>query len=57
MMEEDKDWATPTLKEVPFWRDDMTPEEYEVEREYLARNFGLLRKKLYKPLWKQKEES
>ncbi len=54
MMEEDKDWATPTLKEVPFWRDDMTPEEYEVEREYWARNFGLLRQGLYKPLWKQK---
>ena len=27
-------WATGTLKEVPFWRDDMQPEEYDIEREY-----------------------
>ena len=33
------DWATPTLKECPWWRDDMTPEEYEIEREYCYKNF------------------
>ncbi len=26
------DWATPTLKEVSFWRDGMSVEEYELER-------------------------
>lgn len=31
---EDKDWETPTLKEAPFWREGMTPEEYDEEREY-----------------------
>ena len=35
----ENDWATPSLKEVPFWRDGMSPEEYEVEREYLYNNF------------------
>lgn len=52
-----RDWATPTVKEVPFWRDDMTPEEYEIEREYYYKNFALVRKREYVPLWKQKEES
>ena len=50
------DWATPSVKEVPFWRDDMTPEEYDVEREYYYRNFYLVRKRKYKPLWRQKKE-
>ena len=48
--------ATPTLKEVPFWRDGMTPEEYDIEREYYAKNFNLVQQRKYKPLWKQKEE-
>lgn len=25
------DWATETLMEAPFWRNGMTPEEYEME--------------------------
>lgn len=53
--ENNNNWATPTLKEVPFWRDDMTPEEYEEERKYWAENFKLVRQGLYKPLWKQRE--
>lgn len=53
-MEENKEWATPTLKEVPFWRDGMSPEEYDIEREYYAKNFHLVRDGSYKPLWKQK---
>lgn len=53
-MEENKDWATPTLKEVPFWREGMGPEEYDVEREYLAKNWELLKEGKYVPLWKQK---
>ena len=48
------EWATATLKEAPFWRDDMTPEEYDVEREYLANNWDDFTKGKYKPLWKQK---
>lgn len=53
-MEENNDWATETLKEAPFWRDGMTPEEYDEEREYLGKNYILLQKRTYVPLWKQK---
>ena len=38
-MEENEDWATDTLKEAPFWRDGMSPEEYDEEREHLAKNY------------------
>ncbi|MCM1115751.1 MAG: hypothetical protein NC397_09665 [Clostridium sp.] len=49
------DWATPTLKECPWWRDDMTPEEYDIEREYYGTYFyDLVQKGKYVPLWKQK---
>ena len=51
--EKNKDWATETLKEVPFWRDDMTPEEYDIEREYYAKNFNSVKEGKYIPLWKQ----
>lgn len=34
-MAERREWATPTLKEVLFWREDMSPEEYERERTYM----------------------
>lgn len=44
-MEENNDWATETLKEAPFWRDGMTPEEYDEEREYLGKNYILLQKR------------
>lgn len=53
-MEENNDWATETLKEAPFWRDGMTPKEYDEEREYLGKNYILLQKGTYVPLWKQK---
>ena len=53
-MEENNDWATETLKEAPFWRDGMTPEEYDEEKEYLGKNYILLQKGTYVPLWKQK---
>lgn len=52
-MVNEKDWASPTLKEAPFWRDGMTPEEYDNEREYLDAHFDLLQKGFYMPLWKQ----
>ena len=51
------DWATPTLKETYFWRVWMSPEEYEIEREYYTRNYTtLFLKGRYKPLWKQAED-
>ena len=56
MEDENKDWATLSLKGVPFWRDDMGPEEYDIEREYHAKNFHMVRQGLYVPLWKQKNE-
>lgn len=33
------DWATETLMEAPFWRNGMTPEEYEMENRHLSKNF------------------
>ena len=51
------DWATENLMEAPFWRNGMTPEEYDEEREYLGKNFHLLREGKYTPLWKQRELS
>lgn len=55
---DENDWATETLKEVPFWREDMTPDEYDTERKYYAKNYHLIRdgKMKYVPLWKQKQE-
>ncbi len=47
------DWATGTLREVPFWRDDMTPEEYEIERTYFIEHWDDYTKGNYTPLWKQ----
>ena len=55
MTGENKGWASATLKEVPFWRDDMGPEEYEIERTYYLQNFHLLRAGTYLPLWVQKQ--
>nr|WP_289706990.1 hypothetical protein [Enterocloster clostridioformis] len=52
---ESSGWASATLKEVPFWRDDMSPEEYDREREYYAENFHLLRAGTYLPLWVQEQ--
>lgn len=49
------DWATETLMEAPFWRNGMTPEEYDIEREYFAKNFHLFMQGEYTPLWKQRE--
>ncbi len=48
------DWATLQVKEVPFWRDDMTPEEYEKERNYYNKHLDDVRNCTYIPLWKQK---
>ena len=53
-MTEDKNWATPSLKEAPFWMEGMTPEEYDAEREYFDEHYEDYVKGKYKPLWKQK---
>lgn len=50
------DWATETIKEVPFWRDDMTPEEYDTEREYFIKHWENFKSGEYLPLWKQNKE-
>ena len=50
------EWATLTIKEVPFWRDGMTPEEYDKERTYFYENFDSYKKGSYIPLWKQKNK-
>lgn len=53
-MAESSEWASPTLKEVPFWRDGMGADEYDREREYYAKNYdSLVKKGNYVPLWKQ----
>ena len=53
-MEENKQWATFPIRETLFWRDGMTPEEYEKEREYYYKNMESVKNGTYKPLWKQK---
>ena len=49
----EENWATYTLMEAPFWRDGMTPEEYELERTYLGLHWRELAACAYRPLWKQ----
>lgn len=51
------DWATETLMEAPFWRNGMTPEEYDEEREYLGKHYDLYLRCEYIPLWKQRENN
>lgn len=51
----DNNWATGTLKEAPFWRENMQPEEYEIEREYFDKHFEDYVNGIYSPLWKQKQ--
>ncbi len=51
----EEDWARGTLKEAPFWRDGMTPEEYDEENIYLQRHWDEYMNNTYVPLWKQKE--
>jgi len=51
------DWSTPNLRKYPWWRDGMTPDEYDKEREYYYKNFDeLVKTGLYKPLWKQNKQ-
>lgn len=41
------------LLEYPFVRDDMTWEEYFIEKEYYGEHWNEVRTGEYKPLWKQ----
>ena len=52
-MKEKNDWATPSMKEYVFWREGMTPEEFEKEREYYIRHLKEVKEGKYKPLWQQ----
>lgn len=51
----ENNWASGTIKEVPFWRDDMQPDEYDREREYLIKHWEDYTRGQYTPLWKQKQ--
>ena len=52
-MEKENDWATYSMKEMPFWRNGMTPEEYDKEIEYYYRHLKDVKNGKYSPLWKQ----
>ncbi len=52
----DDNWATETLKEMPFWRDDMQPDEYDKERDYFFVHYEDYKKGTYVPLWQQKNK-
>ena len=52
-MAKESDWATYTLMEAPFWRSGMTPEEYDIEREYFYKHIEEVKEGKYVPLWKQ----
>lgn len=52
-----REWTPPCAFEAPYWRDGMTPEEYDLE--YIYHGFFVYehpdRLREYSPLWKQKE--
>ena len=39
-------WASLEMKKNPWWRDDMSPEEYDAEREFYVKNFDYPEKPL-----------
>ena len=52
-MNKKSDWATYSLMEAPFWRDGMSPEEYDKEREYYYKHLNDVKDGTYLPLWRQ----
>lgn len=50
---EDENWATPSLTEASYWRNGMSPIEYEMEREFFLNNIELWGTPEYMPVWKQ----
>lgn len=55
-MAKESDWASYGLMEVPYWRNGMTPEEYEEEQRYFCMHFEDWKKGAYAPLWQQRKE-
>lgn len=57
MTQENKDaYFTPGMKEWCFYREGMSPEEFEAEYRYMGEHFDEYRAGTYKPMWKQREE-
>ena len=56
MEEKPNDWATPSMKEFEFWRDGMTPDEFEKERDYFYTMISSGKRSEYKPLWKMNNQ-
>lgn len=54
-MTKQSDWATYGMMEYPFWRNGMTPEEYDKEWKYYCRHIKDWQNGTYIPLWKQQE--
>lgn len=54
-MMDEKKWPTAGTKEWIFWRDGMTPEEFDTEYQYLAEHYSELQAGTYVPLWKQRK--
>ena len=42
------------MMKMPFWREDMSPDEYNIERMYFDLKWEEYKKGEYIPLWKQK---
>lgn len=57
-MDRNRDWASDTLKEAPFWVSGMTPEEYDREREYYLSHYDEIRsgKMEYVPLHRRETD-
>ena len=55
-MAKESTWATYGMMEAPYWRNGMTPEEYDREREYFYKHIEDVKKGRYLPLWQQKME-
>lgn len=56
-MNKEGNWKHPCAIEIPYWRDGMTPEEYDLEYVYhgffVYEHPDLLHE--YRPLWEQKK--
>ncbi len=52
-MGESRIWPSPGMKEYPFWKEGMSVEEFEKEREYYQKNFDKVLDGTYQPLWKK----
>lgn len=49
----ENNWATPSMREFVFWRNGMTPDEFDAEREYYYKHMEDVQNGTYIPLWKQ----